>query len=173
MIILETERMLFRPHESGDRETYCAMEQDADVRRYVGGAPRTPEAAEARFRATLKSPRDRLGMWATVLKANDCYIGRCGVYPHIQGDAVVPDEGVLAFYLARQYWGQGLASEAASAFVKFGFEKLGLRKIVATVQAENRASAHILEKLKFGLIWREQGPRTFDHFALLRPEKRL
>jgi [ribosomal protein S5]-alanine N-acetyltransferase len=172
VIILETDRLLFRPHEMGDRETYCAMEQDAEVRRYIGGAPRTREAAEARFGAELKSPRDQLGMWATVLKANGCYIGRCGVYPRIQGDIVIPDEGVLAFYLARKYWGQGLASEAAAAFVKFGFEELGLRRIVATVQAGNFASVRILEKLKFDLVWREEGARTFEHFALLRPEKR-
>lgn len=172
MIVLETERLLFRPHELHDRETYCAMEQDAEVRRYAGGAPRTREAAEAKFQATLKPSRGRLGMWATVLKANGRYIGRCGVYPHFQGEAVVPNEGVLAFYLARQYWGQGLASEAATAFVEYGFETLGLRKIVATVEAGNGASAHILEKLNFGLVWREEGVRIFDHFALLRPEQR-
>jgi [ribosomal protein S5]-alanine N-acetyltransferase len=170
MIILETERLLFRPHEPGDCETYCAMEQDAEVRRYVGGAPRTREAAEAKFRTTLEPQEGRLRMWAAVLKASGCYIGRCGVYPHIQNHAAVPGEGVLAFYLARQYWGQGLASEAASAFVKFGFEKLGLRKIVATVEVGNTASIRILEKLKFDLVRREEGPRTFDHFALLRPE---
>lgn len=172
MIILETERLLFRSHEAGDREAYCAMEQDADVRRYVGGLPRTREAAQAKFQAMLDAPRDRLGMWATVLKANGCYIGRCGVYPHFQGDAVVPDEGVLAFYLARPFWGQGLATEAASACVKFGFENLRLKKIVATVQAENRASTRILEKLKFDLVWREEAFRTFDHFVLLPPEPR-
>ena len=172
MIILETQRLLFRPHELSDRETFCAMEQDADVRRYVGGAPRTREAAEAKFQATLKPPQDRLGMWATVLKANGCYIGRCGLYPHIQGDIPMPEEAVLAFYLARQYWGQGLATESARAFVEFGFATFGLRKIVASAQAENRASIRILEKLNFDLVWREEGVRTFDHFALLRPEKR-
>ena len=171
-LILETERLLFRHHEPDDLEAFCAMEQDAEVRRYVGGAPRTREAAEGKFCGVLKSPPDQLGMWATVLKANGCYIGRCGVYSHIQGDIVIPDEGVLAFYLARQYWGQGLASEAAMAFVRFGFQELGLRRIVATVQAENRPSMRILEKLKFELVWREEGVRTFEHFALLRPEER-
>jgi len=170
-IILETERLFFRAHESGDRDTYCDMEQDADVRRYVGGAPRTREAAEAKFCAALEPPRGRLAMWATVLKADGCYIGRCGVYPHIQDQAVVPDEGVLAFYLARQYWGRGLATEAASAFVGYGFETLALRRIIATVQVENRASTRILQKLNFDLLWREEGARTFDHFVLLRPGK--
>jgi [ribosomal protein S5]-alanine N-acetyltransferase len=173
MIALETERLVFRPHEPGDREAYCAMEQDAEVRRYVGGAPRTREAAEAKFQAALESPPGLLRLWATVLKTTGAYIGRCGIYPHIVNHAPVPGEGVLSYYIARPYWGQGFATEAATAFVKFGFEKLGLRKIVTTVQAENRASVRILEKLNFMLVSREEGSRTFEHFALLRPENRL
>jgi [ribosomal protein S5]-alanine N-acetyltransferase len=171
MIILETERLFFRPHEPGDRDAYCAMEMDSEVRRYVGGYARTREGAEAKFRSVLQSRRDRLRLWATVLKANGCYIGRCGIYPHMQAHRAIPAEGVLAFYFARPYWGQGLATEAASAFVKFGFQELGLRKIVTTVEVGNQASIRILEKLKFDLVRREEGPRTFDHFALLPPEK--
>jgi [ribosomal protein S5]-alanine N-acetyltransferase len=167
MIILETERLLFRPHEPGDRGAYCAMEQDPDVRRYVGGAPRTREAAEAKFQAVLEAPHNLLRLWATVLKADRSYIGRSGLYPHLEGQTAIPGEGVLAFYLARQYWGQGLATEAALAFVKF--ENLKLKKIVATVEIGNHASARILQKLKFELVWREEAFRTFDHFALLRP----
>lgn len=171
MIILETERLLFRPHELGDLEAYCAMEQDPEVRRYVGGAPRTRPAAEAKFFAALQPRQNRLGMWATVLKESGCYIGRCGIYPHMRTEGLIADEGVLGFYLARPYWGKGLASEAASAFVKFGFEELQLRKIVSAVQVENRASLRIFEKLKFDLIWREEGTRTFNHYALLAPRK--
>lgn len=171
MIIVETERLLLRSHELRDREAYCAMEQDAETRRYVGGVPRTREAAEAKFIEMLRPPRTSLGMWATVLKASDCYIGRCGIYPHIKSAVPISEEGVLAFYLARPYWGKGLASEAASALITFGFRKLKLRRIVATVQAGNRASVRILEKLDFNLVWREEGSRTFDHFALMRPEK--
>ncbi len=173
MIVLETQRLYFRPHELSDLEAYCAMEQDPDVRRYVGGAPRTRDAAEAKFQAVLQSTQGRLKLWATVLKATGCYIGRCGIYPHVQANAAIPDEGVLAFYLARPYWGQGLASEAASAFIKFGFEKLGLQKIIASVQVGNLASARVLEKLNFDFICREEGARAFDHFALSRPEKQL
>jgi RimJ/RimL family protein N-acetyltransferase len=49
VVVLESERLLFRPHEAADLEAFCAMEADAEVRRYVGGAPRTREAAEERF----------------------------------------------------------------------------------------------------------------------------
>jgi [ribosomal protein S5]-alanine N-acetyltransferase len=171
VIILESQRLLFRPHEPGDIEAYCAMEQDPEVRRYVGGAPRTREAAEARFQGALQPSPDRLRMWATVLKSNGSYIGRCGVYHHIQHDTPIPGEGVLGFYLARPYWGQGFATEAGSAFIRYGFAELGLQKIVTTVQAGNQASLRVLEKLNFELVRTEPGPRTFLHFVLLRPER--
>lgn len=75
--------------------------------------------------------------------------------------------GSLAFYLARAYWGQGLATEAGRAFVNFGFQELGLKKIVTTVQAGNGASMRVLEKLGFALVSIEEGEfRTFHHFEL-------
>jgi [ribosomal protein S5]-alanine N-acetyltransferase len=103
-IILTSERMLFRAHEPRDLEPYCAMEMDSKVRRYVGGYPRTREAAEQRFHQALANTTDtRLRMWATVLKAEDQYIGRCGLYPHMEGNATVPAEAALGFSFARAY----------------------------------------------------------------------
>jgi [ribosomal protein S5]-alanine N-acetyltransferase len=169
VVVLESERMSFRPHEMTDFEAFAAMEADAEVRRYVGGAPRTREAAEMKFQSALEPALDRMKMWATVLKANKQYIGRCGVYPHFQGDGAIAGEGVLGFYLARPYWGQGLASEAGLAFVKFGFDELGLNRIVSAVEVGNAASVRVLEKLGFSLVWREEGVRSFDHFELIKP----
>lgn len=157
MIVLETERLLFRPHQPEDLEPFCAMEADAEVRRWVGGRPRTREEAERKFRSVyLKPARDRRGMWATVLKAENRYIGYCGVY----------GQGVLGYYLARPYWGRGLATEAARALVEFGFRELGLARITASVEVGNDASRHILETLGFVHVRHEPGQRrSFDHFA--------
>jgi ribosomal-protein-alanine N-acetyltransferase len=169
VVVLESERMSFRPHELADFEAYFAMEADAEVRRYVGGAPRTREAAEMKFQSALQPALDRMKMWATVLKANNQYIGRCGVYPQFQGGGSIAGEGVLGFYLARAYWGQGLASEAGLALVKFGFGELGLNRIVSAVEVGNTASVRVLGKLGFHHVWREEGKRSFDHFELMRP----
>lgn len=170
MIILETERLLFRPHQPGDLEPFCAMEADPEVRRYVGGAPRTREAAEQRFwDRPMLPPFAKLSMWATILKSDGTYIGRCGLYPHMVDNTPIPGEAALGFYLARPYWGQGLATEAATAFVAFGFNELDLTRIVTTVQTGNAASAHILEKLGFTITSHESGIRSFDHFELLCP----
>ena len=167
MIVLESERLLFRDHEPADLDAYCAMEADPEVRRYVGGAPRTREAAERKFAARPPRPEsNRLWMWATVYKPEGVYIGRCGVYPHFG----VPGEGSLAFYLARAYWGSGLATEAGRAFVSFGFEELHLSRIVTAVEVGNDASVRVLQKLGFALVRTEKGDaRSFYHFELLSP----
>ena len=174
MIVLESERLIFRSHEARDLEAFCAMEGDAEVRRYVGGAPRTREAAEQRFwSGPMRPVTDRLAMWATVLKQEESYVGRCGLYPHVKGEDRVPDEAVLGFYLARAFWGRGLATEAGRAFVDFGFREVGLKRIVTAVEVGNAASVRVLEKLGFELKQIEQGTRSFYHFALLRPESEL
>jgi [ribosomal protein S5]-alanine N-acetyltransferase len=169
MIVLESERLLFRDHKPGDLDAYCEMDADPEVRRYVGGYPRPREAAERKFSGALRrAESDRLWMWATVYKPEARYIGRCGVYPHFGPRGPIPGEGSLAFYLARAYWGRGLATEAGRAFVDFGFNQLGLSRIVTAVQTGNDASVRVLEKLGFALVRTETGEfRSFYHFELL------
>ena len=174
MIFLASERLLFRSHEAADLDAFCAMEADAEVRRYVGGAPRTREAAEQRFWEGVMQPvEDRLAMWATVLKADGRYVGRCGLYPKFKEEGRVAGEAVLGFYLAREFWGQGFATEAGRAFVDFGFDELKLGRIVTAVEVGNKASIRVLEKLGFVVAGHERGPRSFFHFELSRPVGRV
>lgn len=165
MIRLETERLLFRDHLRSDLDAFCALQADPDVRRYVGGAPRPRAEAERRFLRQLKNARRRLALRATIFKADDRYIGSCGLYP---GDAK-PGEATLAFTLAKPYWGRGLATEAGRAFIDFGFQRLRLKRIVAVAEVGNAASLRVLEKLGFSLVRTEAGPRSFHHFELLNP----
>src|SRR5207237_4686642 len=105
VIVLETERLLFREPEMQDLDAYCAMEMDPEVRRFVGGYPRTREEAERRFRNGCRH-KTNLPFCSIILKAENRYIGRGGLHP-MPGGAVG-----LGFYLARPYWGGGLATEA-------------------------------------------------------------
>ena len=169
MTVLQTERLLLRDHELADLEPFCAMEADPDVRRFVGGAPRPREAAEQKFRSVYLPavPPDRLALWATVFRPEGTYIGYCGVYPHFGEDGPILGEGTLALYLARAYWGRGIATEAGRAFIEFGFSELRLRRIVATVQVGNDASVRVLQKLGFSWERFEQGERrSYNHYSL-------
>jgi [ribosomal protein S5]-alanine N-acetyltransferase len=169
MFLLESERLLFREHQPGDREAYCALEADPEVRRYVGGAPRQHADAVRKFRDTfLKNASRKLALRATIFKPEDRYIGYSGLYPNFRPGGSVPGEAVLAFCFARQYWGKGLATEAGQSFTNYGFEQLRLKRIVAVAQVGNAASIRVLEKLGFVHIATESGPRSFYKFELLK-----
>jgi [ribosomal protein S5]-alanine N-acetyltransferase len=151
--ILETERLLLRQHQESDLEAFCEMESDP-----IYGAPQPvhPRAElERSFREAWLPPKS-FGLLATVLKAEARYIGRCGLYP-LRNDAneIVPGEGNIAFYLARPYWGRGLATEAGRAFVDYGFRQMRLSRIVAGINAKNVASIRVVEKL--GFSWFRSG----------------
>ena len=160
MIVLESARLLFREHVAADLEPFCAMEMDPEVRRFVGGQPRTRAAAEDKFkRVYLPSPSNRMALWATEYKAEQRYIGYCGVYPHFGSAGPIAGEGTLGFYLARPYWRQGLATEAGEAFIRFGFDELQLSRIVSSVEVGNNASIRVLEKLGMTRFRFEPGDR--------------
>jgi len=172
MILLETDRLLFRRHEPADIDAYCAMEMDPDVRRYVGGKPRTREEAEKRFLTGLEAVPNNLSMWATIYKPENKYIGRCGIYPHFNKDGnPIAGEASLGLYIAKPYWGRGLATEAGHAFVEFGFDKLDVQRIVTSIQAGNDASIRVIEKLGFTLEYFEQGEyRSFYHYEITKSQ---
>ena len=170
MTVLETERLLLREHRAEDLEAYVAMEADPDVRRYVGGSPRTREGAEKRFREGLADALSPLSLRAVINKPEGIYIGRAGLYPHFGMKGPIDGEASLSFYLSPAYWGQGLATEAAEAFVRHGFETLGLNKILATIDAGNAASRRVLAKLGFTHVGTERGRRTFENYELLHPD---
>ena len=170
MTRLETARLIFRDHEPGDLEPYCAMESDPVYRAHQPVHPR--EELERSFhRAWL--PVKEMGLLATVFKPDGRYIGRTGLYPHRTEDGViVPGEAILAFYLARPYWGQGIATEAGRAFIEHGFGELGLKKIHAGMNAANKASIRVIEKLGFKWV-RSGGDATtqWHDYDLVNPNR--
>ncbi len=66
-------------------------------------------------------------------------IGNCG----IRVNAPEHREANIGYELNPDAWGQGFATEAATAIVRFGFEELGLHRIWAEVNAENAGSVRV------------------------------
>jgi ribosomal-protein-alanine N-acetyltransferase len=170
MIKLQTERLLFRDHEPPDLEPFCEMESDPVYRSPQIVHPRSE--LERSFLEVWLPPK-AMGLMATVFKPDGCYIGRCGLYPNrTEDDTVVPGEARLAYYLARPYWGRGLATEASRAFVQYGFHTLGLTRIVAGMNANNMASIRVAQKLGFCWIRSGEGGGNSWHLYELRNPNR-
>jgi len=55
----------------------------------------------------------------------------------------------VGYKLARSHWGKGYATEAAQAWVQHGFDRLGLKRILAFVHPQNAGSIRVIEKLQF------------------------
>jgi len=83
--------------------------------------------------------------WALICKADGKLIGFCGF---VNSD----DAPEIGWRLAPEYWGQGLATEAARAVLTHGIETLGFQRVIATVQSTNAASIRVIEKLRMTLV---------------------
>jgi ribosomal-protein-alanine N-acetyltransferase len=69
-------------------------------------------------------------------------IGFCGLQPLPESEEIE-----IGWWLARAWWGRGLATEAALVAMRDGFERVGLRGIVAIAQPGNVASIGVMRKL--------------------------
>jgi len=112
--------------------------------RYIGtGTPWPEENSRAFVERQIKLFRDRqFCLWKLVPKPAGPLIGFCGLQP-------LPDtlEIEIGWWLARAWWGQGLATEAARTALRDGFERAGLQRIVSIAQPANTASVRIMQKL--------------------------
>jgi RimJ/RimL family protein N-acetyltransferase len=141
---LETERLILRPFEPDDAEDLHAAHSDPSTFAYIGSPPpasldETRERIE-RIRARLA---DRVsGPWAVVDKASGRVIGDSGLQILEDGPEVE-----LGYKLGPEYRGRGYATEAGHAWLAYGFETLGLDRIVAVAWPENAASWRVMEKL--------------------------
>src|SRR5512140_580531 len=146
MLILETPRIMLRQQVIEDLDDLWALYCDPEVTKYIPDAPRTREQAREELEWFLQGHpcHPELGLWATILKENGKFIGRCGLLPWtIEGQ----EEVEVAYAIAREYWGQGLASEIARAIEQYAFETLSLRRLICLIEPENAASQKVAEKI--------------------------
>jgi [ribosomal protein S5]-alanine N-acetyltransferase len=143
-MIQPTKRLVFRLWQADDWIRFQPIATDPRVIRYVfpGGVP-TDEEIRGHIDAARRRYADEgFCLWPLVYRANGDLIGFCGL-DHLWGG----EEIEIGYWLDHTYWGQGLATEAAQAVMAYGFEELGLPRIVAVAHPENRASLRVLEKL--------------------------
>ena len=135
--MIETERLLIRPFTAADSEDLLAVWSDPANERFIGATP--PESID-----DLRAGIERGMRWGVWERETGELVGDCGLF-FDEGHG----EWELAYGFRRDRWGRGYATEAARACVRYGFDELGLDKIVADVDPANIASVRVLEKCGF------------------------
>jgi RimJ/RimL family protein N-acetyltransferase len=162
VVICQTGRLVLRRFTLADLEPLAAIHADPDVMRFFGG-PRTVEQTRRRLLDFLDA-YERVGFskWAVVLRETGELVGRCGpAVEHVEGGSEVE----LGYDLAKRFWGQGFATEAAAASLDHCFSVLGLTRVVSIIHPDNTASVRVARKLGMteerAVVWRDQSLRLY------------
>ena len=162
-MILETKRLLLRHFVSDDLDALYALYRDPEMRRYFPDGIRsyeyTKEEMEWYYAGHPEHPK--LGLWATTLKETGQFLGRCGLLPWTIDDVF---EIEIAYMIAKDFWGQGLGTEAALGIRNYAFDQLGLTRLVCLIDEQNIASIRVAEKI--GMAFEKEGRDELGSFHL-------
>ncbi|MBL7890953.1 MAG: GNAT family N-acetyltransferase [Bacteroidia bacterium] len=142
--ILETERLYLRAFIIEDAPLLIDLNSDPEVTRYTGDGPvaNIKEAERILKEIILPQYPNKIGRWAVHLKANEEFIGWCGI-KFIQED----NEYDLGYRFYKKHWGKGYATESANAVMDYAKNNLQLEEIIGRAAIENTASIHVLKKM--------------------------
>ena len=136
---IETERLRIRHFTPDDWHAVHAYTGDASVMTFLPEDVMTEEQTR-QFIAT--SMTEEAQAYAVDLRAEDRLIGHVGFHPWY-----APHIYEIGWVFHPQYHGQGYATEAAAALLRYGFETLSVHRVIATCQPENTPSSRVMEKL--------------------------
>ena len=143
-LTLQTPRLILRKLEITDAADIFAYAHDPEVSTYTlwEAHQSINETYEYLNNFVFKMYRNGTGMtWGIVEKGSSKLIGTCGL--HV---TPVHRRAELGYTLSRDYWGQGLMTEAVNVAIAFGFHVMQLLRIQAYCAVENISSARVLEK---------------------------
>lgn len=143
---IATARLVLREFREADWTDLFAYWTDPRYRRFYPEVEPVEPAVRAlvgRFVAAQAEQPRRDWQLAIVKRADSRLIGNCG----IRVNDPARREANIGYELHPEEWGQGYATEAARAILRFGFADLGLHRVWAECVADNTASARVLERL--------------------------
>lgn len=165
-MILETERLYLRPLESGDLDRLAAMYSNMNVMRFIGAGKTFSRQQTEKSIDSWGEYEAKHGFsnWAVIRKNDGAFLGKCGL-SHLPDDSDVE----ISYIFDEQFWGMGYATEISKAVLQYGFDKLGLKQIVALTYPQNSPSIKVLEKI--GLKYQKEADYWGVKFLFFKCDK--
>ena len=145
MTVIATPRLVLRRFTEDDAPFVFSLLNDPDWLRFIGNKDvHDLEAARRYIRNGPMTMYERFGfgLYLTALNSDSTPIGMCGL---IRREGV--DDVDIGFALLPQFCGKGYAREAAAATLDYGWNKVGLKRIVAFTSTDNVRSGRLLETI--------------------------
>ncbi len=143
--VLRTARLLLRPWTVEDVSLLRRLSADSRVVRYVGeGQVWSDERTEETSRLIVEHwRRHGFGWWVMVLETGNDDIGFAALnHPGVEA-GLGQEEFEIGWWLAPEFWGQGLSGEAAMAVRDDAFGQLRAPSVVARLQPDNLGSSGV------------------------------
>ena len=174
--LIETSRLYLRPLTLEDVKDVYAYAKDPQVSKYVTWDTHTTQAQTQEFiqnYAFKKYAEGELEPYGIVLKRENQVIGTVGCSWQRKKDNIMS----MGYALAKEYWGQGLMTEAAQALMDYVFESQKPYLIMAWCISENKASSQVMQKLGMtfegclrGRVFRHDKHWDMDVYSILQKE---
>jgi RimJ/RimL family protein N-acetyltransferase len=148
---LDTARLHLRRPVEQDAAAIISIAGDWEVARRLARVPHPYTDADVRFFLDHVVPNEPT--WAILCRQTSRLIGMIGLAPATDGRSAE-----LGYYIARDHWGRGVATEAALAITKVGVESFGFLRLTSGYQADNPASGRVLAKLGFTIVGTSSRP---------------
>ncbi|MEH7444507.1 GNAT family N-acetyltransferase [Bacillus sp. JJ1122] len=142
--IISTDRLILRKMDKDDAGKLLEIFSDPVAMAYY---PSTKSEKETNgwIEWTLNNYENHgVGLWIAEDKETGEFLGQCGIVPQVVDEESRMEIGYL---FARRVWGNGYATEAATACKKYGFEHLNLSEMISLVDVNNHPSAKVAERI--------------------------
>jgi RimJ/RimL family protein N-acetyltransferase len=142
-VVLSTPRLTLRTFRSDDLPHYAALNADPEVARYLGGPLSREHSDEIAAWANEVYELEGIGLLAVERRDDGAFLGMCGLH-HQES---YPDEVEVGWRLAHEHWGNGYATEAATAWLDHGFGALVLPRVISIADRPNARSLSVMRRL--------------------------
>jgi len=145
MQILETPRLSLRYFTIRDQDFLMPILGDPKVMEFSIIGVHNPKQIRQFIEQRLLSYLERgFGLYAIIHKQQQKLIGYCGFFVQQINEN---KEVEIGYRLAQQYWGQGLATEAAEAVLAYGKQKYQFKRFVCLIEPANVRSVKVAHKI--------------------------
>lgn len=141
---MQTDRFNLRPVRESDLIEYIELLSDPAVMRFIGVEagyiPSFEEIARLHKGAVQAWKSRGYGRWSLLDRRTQEFVGFCG----FRSEQGVPE---LICAIHEKFWNKGIAAEAASKCLSYGFEIFGFTEAKAFTRPENIGAIRVIEKL--------------------------